>query len=131
MEITTFRYIYKSLKSTFNYYVIKMRRIMYYFTFTTIRSWIESLTVDVDSVDHFGLGEKGHDFFHQLHVVVICTKKIGFAQPAEVKGHHGESKDNRVEVCHKVKPFTIREQKKVRVASPKSKVQQRINTQKK
>ena len=36
-----------------------------------------------------------------------------------------------MEVCHKVKPFTIREQKKVRVASPKSKVQQRINTKKK
>ena len=38
------------------------------------------------------------------------------------------SKDNRVEVCHKVKPFTIREQKMLRVAPPKSKVQQRINT---
>jgi len=33
-----------------------------------------------------------------------------------------------VEVCHKVKPFTIREQKMLRVAPPKSKVQQRINT---
>ena len=38
------------------------------------------------------------------------------------------SKDNRVEVCHKVKPFTIREQKMLRVAPPKSKVQQRVNT---
>ena len=37
-------------------------------------------------------------------------------------------KDNRVKVCHKVKPFTIREQKMLRVAPPMSKVQQRVNT---
>ena len=35
-----------------------------------------------------------------------------------------------MEVCHKVEPFTIREQKNVHVASPKSKVQQRIYTKK-
>ena len=33
-----------------------------------------------------------------------------------------------MKVCHKVKPFTIREQKMLRVAPPKSKVQQRVNT---
>ena len=33
-----------------------------------------------------------------------------------------------MEVCHKVKPFTIREPKMLRVAPPMSKVQQKVNT---